>query len=208
MTFGYIRVSTEKQTLANQKLEIRKHCKKHRIHIDQWIEETVSGTRSPDKRKLGELINICKSGDTIICTEISRLGRSLVMIFSILEKLMDKGVKVITIKDEFMLGDDIQSKVLAFAFGISAEIERKLISERTKQGIARARLEGKQIGRMAGQKPTKYKLSGKDNYIKRRLNAGVSKMRISRELGVTWLTLDNYIKRNHLMPRNSRPGIR
>ena len=204
MTFGYIRVSTEKQTGETQKLEIKRFCKEHRIRITRWVEETVSGIRSPDKRKLGNLLDICQGGDTSVCTEISRLGRSLVMIFSILQKLMDKGVKVITIKDGFELGDDIQSKVLAFAFGISAEIERKLISERTKQGLARARMQGKQIGRAAGQKPSKYKLTGKDGYIKRQLKNGASKRHISRELGVTWVTLNTYIKRNNLMPRSSK----
>ena len=179
MIYGYIRVSTDKQTLQNQKLEIRKYCNLKRMYGISWIMETVSGTKAPSKRKLGELLSAVQKDDIIICTELSRLGRSLTMIFNVLDLLLDKGVKVITIKDGFELGDDVQSKVLAFAFGLSAEIERKLISERTKQGLAVARKNGKQIGRLPGQKPNKYKLTGKERLIRKKKERGLLKERIS-----------------------------
>ena len=136
MTYGYVRVSTDKQRVDNQEYEIQRFCKKNGIKIDEWIKETISGTKTPDKRKLGALLEKINSGDLIVCSELSRLGRSLFMIMSILNKLMAIDAKVWTIKDNYRLGDDIQSKVLAFAFGIAAEIERDLISQRTKEALA------------------------------------------------------------------------
>lgn len=143
MVYGYVRVSTEKQTVQNQKMEIRRFCKERKLRKVQWVAETVSGTKSPDKRKLGALLKTVGENDIIVCTEISRLGRSMMMIFDVLNKLMTVGVKVYTIKENYELGDNIQSQVLAFAFGLSAQIERDLISERTKMGLERVRKEMK-----------------------------------------------------------------
>lgn len=193
--FGYVRVSTDLQTNKNQKLAIRQYCRQHRLYHVEWIEEKISGTKAPSKRKLGTLLSRTEKGDLIIVTEISRLGRSIVMIMDILQYLLDKGVKVVAIKEGYELGDDIVSTVLAFAFGLSAQIERTLISERTKQGLERARREGKQIGRKKGQRPSRYKLTGKGAYIARELAAGRSKRSLAIELGVTWSTLQRHLKR-------------
>ena len=194
MIYGYIRVSTDGQTTENQKLAIRNYCRYRRLHHIHWVAETISGTKCPEKRKLGNLIKTVKEGDTIILTELSRLGRSLMMILNILQSLLDKRVQVIAIKEGYELGDNIQSKVLAFAFGLSAEIERTLLSERTKQGLERARKAGKQIGRLPGQKPNYYRLTPYRYKIKRYLKAGRSKLSIAKELGVTWVTLDRFIR--------------
>lgn len=150
MTYGYIRVSSDKQTVENQRFEIIKFCERNNMTIDGWIEETISGTKSYNKRKLGPLLKKVRKDDLIICSEISRLGRSLFMIMEILSICMKKECKVWTIKDNYRLGDDIQAKVLAFAFGLSAEIERNLISMRTKEALARLKAEGKKIGRPEG----------------------------------------------------------
>lgn len=196
MIYGYIRVSTTHQTLENQKIEIEKFCKKNNLKIDKWIEETVSGTKKPENRKLGKFImREAKAGDIVICTELSRIGRSLIMIMNTLQYFLENDVKIWTIKDNYRLGDDIQSKVLAFAFGLSAEIERKLISERTKIGLERAKIEGKQIGRKKGQKSSIYKLSKYDDYIKREILLGRSKYSLAKELNVTWQTLNKHISR-------------
>ena len=120
MTYGYIRVSSNKQTVENQRFEINEFCQKNNIKIDGWIEETITGTKNYDKRKLGELLNHLNKDDLIICSELSRLGRNLFMIMEILNICMNKNCKVWTIKDNYRLQDDIQSKVLAFAFGLSA----------------------------------------------------------------------------------------
>ena len=150
MNYGYIRVSTDKQTVENQRYEIAKFAKLRGFKINGWIEETVSGTKAPDKRKLGELLKEVKDGDTIVCSEISRLGRSLYMIMDILSLCMNKGVTIMTIKDNFVLHDDIQTKVLAFAFGLSAEIERNLISQRTKEALEVKKKNGVVLGRPQG----------------------------------------------------------
>ena len=133
MIYGYIRVSSDKQTIENQRFEITNFCEKKGLLIDDWIEETISGTKSYNKRQLGKLLKKVGKNDIIICSELSRLGRNLFMIMEILNICMTKECRVWTIKDNYRLGDDIQSKVLAFAFGLSAEIERNLISQRTKE---------------------------------------------------------------------------
>ncbi len=195
MVYGYVRVSTGHQNTESQKMEIMNFCERNSMKVDCWIEEKISGTKNPSKRKLGKiLMNDCKKGDLVICTEISRLGRSLIMIMNILQFFLERGIKVWTIKGSYRLGDDIQSKVLAFAFGLSAEIERQLISERTKAGIQRAKKEGKKIGRKTG-KAKEYKLSKYDEYIKFQLIYGATKSELARELGVTRGTLENHLKR-------------
>lgn len=196
MIYGYVRVSTDKQTCENQKMVIKNYLKHKRV---KFISETISGTKNPSKRKLGELLDVLQSGDTLVITELSRLGRSLIMIMNVLQVLLEKGVKVIAIKEGYELGDNIQSKVLAFAFGLSAEIERQLISDRTKAGLQRARIEGKQIGRRKNQENRKYKLSGKGAYIKRSLQQGRSKLSLANELGVTWKTLNTFINKKKLI---------
>ena len=143
MIYGYIRVSTDKQSVENQKFEIEKFTKYNDFKIDKWIMETISSCKDLDKRKLGGLLKKLKKGDLLIASELSRLGRNLLQVMSILHYCMDKEVEVWTIKDNYRLGSDIQSKVLAFAFGLSAEIERNLISQRTKEALDRLRAEGK-----------------------------------------------------------------
>lgn len=198
MNYAYIRVSTNYQTVQNQKIAIREYAKYHRIHNIIWVAETISGTKNPEKRKLGSLLSAANEGDTIIVTELSRLGRSMMMILDVLQLLLEKNVKVIAIKEGYELGDNIQSKVLAFAFGLSAEIERTLLSERTKQGLERARKMGKQIGRRPGQNPKKYKLTGKGAYIRRQRIEGRSKLSLAKEFGVTWVTLNKFMIKNKI----------
>ena len=198
MVYGYVRVSTNQQTVQNQRFAIRQYAKYHRLHNLVWVSETISGTKQPEKRKLGELLLNVQSNDIIIITELSRLGRSMMMILNVLQTLLDKGVKVIAIKEGYELGDNIQSKVLAFAFGLSAELERSLLSERTKLGLERARKQGKQIGRRKGQKPSHYKLTGKGAYIKRERLNGRSKLSLAKELNVTWVTLNKFMLRSKI----------
>ena len=194
MNYGYIRVSSDKQTVENQRFEIINFCKKENLEIDGWIEETVSGTKSYDKRELGELLGKVEKNDLIICSELSRLGRNLFMIMEILNQCMNKECRVWTIKDGYRLGDDIQSKVLAFAFGLSAEIERNLISQRTKEALARKKAEGVVLGRPKGRKSSKVKLSGKEDYIRELLDLGVSISEIARIYKVNRNTASKFIK--------------
>jgi DNA invertase Pin-like site-specific DNA recombinase len=198
MIYGYIRVSTDKQTVDNQRYEIERFCSINNLEIEHWIEETISGTKSPEKRLLGSLLAKVKAGDMIICSELSRLGRSLFMIMSILNQLMLNDVKIWTIKDNYRLGDNIQSKVLAFAFGLSAEIERDLISQRTKEALARKRSEGIRLGRPSGSKSSHVKLSGHEEEIRILLAKRVSKSAIGRKYGVNRMTVDAFLKDRYL----------
>ena len=195
MIYGYIRVSSDKQTVENQRFEINNFCKKNEMQIDGWIEETISGTKAYNKRQLGILLKRVKKDDLIICAELSRLGRNLFMIMEILNICMTKECKVWTIKDNYRLGEDIQSKVLAFAFGLSAEIERNLISQRTKEALARIRAEGVILGRPKGKKTdeTKYKLYKKKNLIIELLNTGISQRKIAKICKVDRNTLHRFI---------------
>ena len=131
MIYAYIRVSTDKQTVENQRFEIENYCRKRQIDVDQYIEETISGMKDVDKRKLGTLLKKMKKDDTLIASEISRLGRRLLEVMSILDSLMKKKIRVITVKEGFELCDNLQSHVIAFAFSLASEIERSLISQRT-----------------------------------------------------------------------------
>ena len=196
MIYGYIRVSSDKQTVENQRFEINNFCERNKMQIDGWIEETISGTKAYNKRELGKLLKRVEKGDFIICAELSRLGRNLFMIMEILNICMTKECRVWTIKDNYRLGDDIQSKVLAFAFGLSAEIERNLISQRTKEALARKKAEGVKLGRPKGKKSSqkKYKLYGKEVLIQELLKNKTSKRQIAKICKVDRNTLDRYIR--------------
>ena len=198
MTYGYIRVSSDKQTVENQRFEINNFCKREGLKVDGWIEETISGTKAYNKRELGKLLKKVQKGDLIICAELSRLGRNLFMIMEILNICMTKECKVWTIKDNYRLGDDIQSKVLAFAFGLSAEIERNLISQRTKEALARKRSEGVVLGRPQGAKSSHTKLSGQEEVIRELVARGVSKSEIAKIFKVNRDTQSKFIKNNGL----------
>lgn len=194
MIYGYIRVSSDRQTVENQRFEINQFATQEKIQVDGWIEETISGSKNYDKRKLGRLLRKVKPGDTIICSELSRLGRSLFMIMDILNICMNKDCKVWTVKDGYRLGDDIQSKVLAFAFGLSAEIERNLISQRTIEALARKKSEGMILGRPVGRKsdPDKLKCYKYHRRIERMLASGASYSEIARHIGVHRSTVSKY----------------
>ena len=194
MIYGYIRVSSDKQTVENQRFEIERFCNVNNIGIDGWIEETISGTKAYNKRQLGVLLRKVQKDDVIICSELSRLGRSLFMIMEILSICMKKECRVWTIKDNYRLGDDIQSKVLAFAFGLSAEIERNLISQRTKEALARKKAEGVRLGRPVGKQSRQctYKLHKRECLVRGLIAEGLSFKKIGDILHVNKDTVRKY----------------
>lgn len=194
MIYGYIRTSTSKQHNDNQRFEIENFSKQQRLKIDTFVEETVSSRKNLEERKLGKLLKKLKNNDILITSEISRLGRNLLQIMSILHYCLNSGCQVWTIKDNYKLGSDIQSKVLAFAFGLSAEIERNLISQRTKNSLDKLRAEGRHLGRIAGSKNKITKLTGKEQRIHKMLEQKIPKTRIAKILGVDYTTLYRYIK--------------
>lgn len=194
-TIGYIRVSSNKQTLEHQRFEIENFALKEGISIDAWVEEKISSRKALKNRKLGGLLENLQENDVLISCEISRLGRSLLEVMRILETCLNKNCQVWTIKENYRLGNDIQSKVLAFAFGLAAEIERKLISDRTKSSLANIRANGKKLGRPLSAQSKKLKLSKNSHRVAKLLEKGLSKSQIARILGVSRGTLRRYLDR-------------
>ena len=192
MYYAYIRVSTDHQHVENQKHEILTYTQKHDIQIDKWIDETISSRKPLTERKLGKLLKRLKKGDILIATELSRLGRNLLEVMEILQKCLEKDCQVWTLKENYRLGADIQSKVLAFAFSLASEIERQLISERTKNSLQRLKDEGKHLGRPHGF--SYRKLQKKHDKIKELLDKNVTKAEIARLMGCSWITLHRYIR--------------
>jgi len=172
MVYGYIRVSTDRQTVENQRFEIQRFCKAEKLKINNWIEDVKSGTKEPEKRQLGKLLKLVQAGDTIC---------------------MKRGIKIWTIKDGYRLGDDIQSKVLAFAFSLSAEIERNLIAQRTKEALARCKAEGKILGRKPGR-AVNVRLTGHEREIRKMLREGKNNVEIGKRFGVHRQTVRYFIR--------------
>ena len=191
----YIRVSSSKQTLEHQKFEIEKFSKGQKIKVSRWVEETISSRKSLSKRKLGQLLEELQSGDILISCEISRLGRSLLEVMRILESCLNKGCQVWTIKENYRLGNDIQSKVMAFAFGLSAEIERNLISQRTKSSLESIKASGRKLGRPTAAHSKQLKLTRNADKIKQLIDEGIPKIRIARLMKVQPETLRRFLKR-------------
>ncbi len=194
---GYIRVSSNKQTLEHQRFEIEQFVKSQGLEVDNWIEEKISSRKALKKRKLGDLLENLQENDILISCEISRLGRSLLEVMRILEICLTKNCQVWTLKENYRLGNDIQSKVLAFAFGLAAEIERNLISQRTKSSLANLKATGKKLGRPLAAESQKLKLSKNSKKIRNLLSKGVSKSQIAKILGVQRSTLSRFIERHN-----------
>lgn len=190
MIFAYIRVSTAEQTVENQKHEILSHG----YQIDKWYQDDgVSGTVDYHKRQLNPLLKQLKEGDTLICSELSRLGRSLFMIFEILHEISEKKVNLITIKENFKLDNSINSKVISFAFGLSAEIERNLISQRTKEALALRKAQGIKLGRPVGRKNKEHRLHKKHDKIVNYVKRGKSRYYITKHLHCNTASLNAYL---------------
>jgi DNA invertase Pin-like site-specific DNA recombinase len=193
MIYAYVRISKDKQSTENQRFEILKFADEKRLQIDEWIDETVTGVQKARLRKLGPLLDRMKSDDMLIVSEISRLGRSLMEVMNILYQLMEKDVKVFTVKERYALGNTMNAKVLAFAFSLSAEIERAMISSRTKEVLARKKSEGVHLGRPKGRLSTVTKLTGKEDALLELLRKKVSYSAIARIMGVNRATVHHFI---------------
>ena len=192
---GYIRVSSNKQTCEHQHYEIEQFAHQNNIIVDRWVMETISSRKVLNKRRLGQLLDELQPNDILIAAEISRLGRSLLEVMHILEYCLNKNCQVWTLKENYRLGNDIQSKVMAFAFGLSAEIERNLISQRTKASLESVRATGKRLGRPFAAQSKKLKLCKNTKKIKMWLESGLTRYRIAKMMSVTPATVSNFINR-------------
>ena len=208
-----MRVSTEKQHLSNRQDEILRFAQTRNMEIDRWVTEVVSGKKDQKDRKLGSILRRLKNGDTLIVTEISRLSRTLTEIMTIMGHCLDKGITLYSTKDGYAFDDTINSKVLCFAFGLVAEIERNLISMRTKEALALRKAEGVQLGRRKGFCPKFRILSENCAEIVEMLRNGATIVSVCRKYQVSVDTFKAFRKRHAqindiIEHRNKIRGIR
>ena len=196
MIYGYIRVSTSAQTVENQRFVIENYAKSNSIKIDAWIEETISSRVELKNRKLGKLLKKLKKGDILITSELSRIGRNMLEVMGILQNCLANECQVWTLKENYKLGADIQSKVLAFAFSLASEIERQLISQRTKESLARIKADGKHLGRPFGRKSAFNDLKKNKDRILSLAEQNIPKAQIARMFKVDRGTIRRFIQQN------------
>lgn len=196
MVTAYLRVSTGKQHLENQKSEINRYAEQKGITVDKWVTETISGKTEQNKRKLGKLIKSLKMGDTLIVTEISRLSRTLHEVMAIMGVCLNKKITIYSTKDGYAFDDSINSKVLSFAFGLVAEIERNLISQRTKEALFLRRSKGVILGRRKGFCPKMDILKNQKKEIVKSINQGESITSICKSYDLSVETFRAYRKIN------------
>ena len=191
MIIAYLRISTGKQFLSNQREEIRRYADGRNWVIDQWVTEVASGNRKGSDRKLGILLKQMKRGDTLIVTEVSRLSRTLTDIMGIMGLCLEKGINLYTTKEGYSFDNSINSKVLCFAFGLVAEIERNLISLRTREALALRKAEGITLGRKKGSYTKRNILSDNVSNIIKMLKQDKSVADICRHF---WVSRDTFTK--------------
>jgi DNA invertase Pin-like site-specific DNA recombinase len=197
---GYIRVSKVDQQIDSQRLAILDYAHKNKMKIHEFIEINMSSRKTPHERGIDALIQKLSPNDRLIVSELSRLGRSLGQIIHIVDQLIKKRVSFIAIRENIVINgqkQDIQTKVMVAMFGLFAEIERDLISERTKEGLAAARAKGKLLGRPKGTLG-KSRLDGKEDEIKNLLEKKVSKASISKIYEISRPALLSFIKTRKL----------
>lgn len=204
MVVGYLRVSTEKQHPENQRDEIQRYAEQNNISIDMWVSEVVSGKKQPSGRKLGRIITKMKKDDTLIVSEVSRLSRTLTDIMEIMGKCLKKGISIHTVKERYRFDDTINSKILCFAFGLVAEIERNLISLRTKEALALRKSEGVVLGRRKGYTPKMDLLMRNDSNIRKMRSEGIRVKDICAKYDVS---LDTWYKYCHMQKARTAPDL-
>lgn len=200
---AYLRVSTLDQDLEKNKSEILHLANEKNLGRVEFVQEKVSGKVSWKQRKIGPLLEDLKKGDTILLSEFSRLGRSMLECMEIISIAVQKEIRIYTVKGSWQLDDTIQSKVMAMVFSMASEIERDLISKRTRESLASKKLAGVKLGRPKG--PGKSKLDKFKPEIEALLNNGSTQKFIAQRYKVTEATLCNWIKKNKVMKTPSLP---
>src|SRR3954449_2616273 len=208
-TVAYLRISTGSQDLAHQKLAILDYARQNRFAIDRFVEAQASTRKGRDQRRIDELLGTLAVGDRLVVCELSRLGRSLGQVIQLVDELVKREVRFIAIKEaiRFEGKQDMPTKVMVALFGLFAEVERDLISERTKEGLAGARAKGRLLGRPKGSLGTS-KLDGKEEEIRVLLQQQVSKASIAKIVGVSRTALHHFIRTRKLAPKASKGKTR
>jgi DNA invertase Pin-like site-specific DNA recombinase len=203
-TVAYLRISTGSQDLTNQKLAVLDYARQKHLTIDRFIEAQASSRKGRDQRRIEELLGMLAEGDRLVVSELSRLGRSLGQVIQIVDELVKRKVRFTAIKEaiRFEGRQDMQTKVMIALFGLFAEVERDLISERTKEGLAAARAKGRLLGRPKGSLGTS-KLDGKEEEIRMLLEKEVSKASIAKIVGISRTALHHFIRTRKLEPTGS-----
>lgn len=198
-TIAYLRVSTEGQDLDQQRLAILDYAQKHRVAVDAFVKTQRSSQQAAQRAELMQMIEALQPGDRLIVSELSRFGRSLSQILQIVDCLIQKGVRLVAIKEaiRFEGKQNLQTKAMIALFGLFAEVERDLIVERTKEGLAAAKARGTPLGRPKGSR-SKSKLDGKESEIRSLLQKRVSKASIARIMDVSPTTLHHFVKTRKL----------
>lgn len=198
---AYIRTSTDKQDLNNQKLEIFEFAKKNQFEVDDFIQMTISSRKTSKERRIDEMLSVLSDADTLIVTELSRLGRSTAEVIGLVNELIKKQVRVIAIKQNLDIKQhDITSKVMITLFSLFSELERDLISLRTKEALANKKAQGVILGKPKGT-IQKSKFDKDLDKIKELLAFGLSARKIAIFLGYTnHIALNTYIKKRNLRP--------
>ena len=200
-TIAYLCVSTGSQDLANQKLAVLDYARQKRFAIDHFVEAQASSRKGRDQRRIEELLGSLTAGDRLVVSELSRLGRSLGQVIQLVDELVKRKVRFTAIKEgiRFEGKQDLQTKVMIALFGLFAEVERDLISERTKEGLAAARAKGRLLGRPKGSLGTS-KLDGKEGEIRKLLEKEVSKRSLAKIMDVSTTNLRHFIRTRKLAP--------
>ena len=192
-TYAYLRVSTTKQNAENQRFALKNYAKKSKIKINEWVSEIVSGIKNAETRKLGGLFEKIKKGDTILVSEISRLGRNTLMVMDVLRFCIERGCKIITAKEDCHFDNSINCLVMTFAFALVAQKERELISQRTKEALARVRAEGRHLGRKHGFTPAILRLRNRREDVWADIASGATRCTVAAKYGVSVGTLRKYL---------------
>jgi DNA invertase Pin-like site-specific DNA recombinase len=198
-TLAYLRVSRDSQDVTHQRLAVLEFARQAKRELDDFMEVRVSSRRSPQERQLDILLTRLEPGDTLIVSELSRMGRSVGEIITLVDTLVKQHIQIVAIKEGIRLEgrQDLQTKVMVTLFGLFAEIERELISLRTKEALAAARAAGKRLGRPSGRLG-QSKLDGKEGDLRRLVGLRVSKASIAKITGVDRSTLDHFMRSRHL----------
>lgn len=203
-TIGYLRVSQEDQDLSQNRANILSLANFKNLGQVEWVEEKDSDTQDWRKRKLGETFETLKAGDAIIVSELSRLGRSTLQILEIMEQAKKRDIAVHAVKGGWTLNGTMESKIVLNMLAMMAEIERDIISERTKKGLLAAKAKGRQLGRPRG--PGKSKLDQYREEIESLLKNGSTKSFVAKRYGTTTANLHNWLKKNEIDTSPSTTG--